>query len=262
MASPRAGIQPYLRSLAGWAWNRQNDALQHGLSLQEETLTEMLLLRIAHDCRPLGLRVRMFTRAQESRNGADWEWFVRGPRCSGIGYRVQAKRLFQKGRYKGKYGGHDPAGPQAGKLIAMAGSANFPIYVFYNNSSTTAFDTHSSAGFRGPSFWGCSYASATSVKDAGSRVPSDLIKHMRPWHELFDHCIRSAPQTSEPTAGSSRGRDGGQDGSPSAEEPQRDPQWVQMLNSPDEMEIYMEQQELAGVAYFDASNADFDWSVE
>jgi len=262
MVSPRAGIRPYLRSLAGWAWNRQNDAKKHGLSLQEETLTEMLLLRIAKECRPLGLQVRMFTRPQENRNGADWEWFVRGPRCPGIGFRVQAKRLYQDGRYRGKYGGHDPGGPQTAKLISMAGKTNTPIYVFYNNSSTTLFDGLSSAGFRGPSFWGCSYASASSVRAEGSRAPSDLIKHMHPWHELFDHCIKSSRPTSKPPVGSGNGGGDGQEGRPPVEEPRRDPQWLRMLNSPEEMEGYMEQQELSGVAYFDASNADFDWSVE
>lgn len=262
MVSPKSGIRPYLRSLAGWAWNRQNDAKRHGLSLQEETLTEILLLRIAKDCRPLRLQVRMFTRPQENRNGADWEWFLRGPSCHGIGYRVQAKRLYQTGRHKGQYGGHDPAGPQTTKLISMAGKSNIPIYVFYNNDSTTAFYGRSSPGFRSPSFWGCSYAHASSVKAAGSRDPSKLIKHMQPWHELFDHCLKSSPPVSGAPPSSGNGRADEQEDNPLEEERNRDPQWLRMLDSPEEIETYMEQQELAGVAYFDASNAVLDWSAE
>ena len=262
MASPRAGMRPYLRSLAGWAWNRQNEAELHGLSLQEETLTEMLLLRIAKECRPLGLEVRMFTRDQESRNGADWEWFFHGPHCAGIGYRVQAKRLFHAGKYRGQYGSHDPNGSQTATLIAQAGKAKIPIYIFYNNSASAVFNGRSSQGFRGPSFWGCSYAAARSVKAAHSRKPSDLVVHMRPWHELFDDCMKSTKATVRPSIGSETGGADGIDGSSPGEEPSSEPEWVQMLEIPEQLEAYMQQHELAGVAYFDARDADLDWSIE
>lgn len=239
MASPRVGIRPYLRSLAGWVWNRQNEAKRHGLSLQEETLTEMLLLRIATDCKPLGLHTRMFTRQQEAVNGSDWEWFVRGPHCS-VAYRVQAKRLYHAGRFQGQYGGHDPQGPQTSRLIQMAGSAN-PIYLFYNHSSTDAFDGMHSPGFRGPSHWGCSFASAFSVEEIGSRDPLDLLDRMRPWHEMFDECLRAAEHIS-------------------LDSPRRgEPAWLKMLDDPEALEVHMEKRELVGVALFDASHAEMNW---
>ena len=261
MVSPKAGIRPYLRSLAGWAWNRQNDAKAHGLSLQEETLTEMLLLRIAKDCKPLGLRVKMFTRHEEKRNGADWEWFVRGRQCS-IGYRVQAKRLYHAGPFRGQYGGHDPKGSQTARLIRNAGKKNVPIYMFYNHSSTTVFHGLRSSGFRGPSYWGCSYASASSVKAANSRKPTDLIKHMHPWHELFDHCISAQKKAAKPSATGNTSRPDSQAITPSDPQPDGDPVWLQLLENAPDMEGYLRENELAGVAYIDASNADLDWSSE
>jgi len=261
MANPKAGIRPYLRALSGWAWNRQNDAKTHGLSLQEETLTEMLLLRIAKDCKSLGLQVKMFTRHEEKRNGADWEWFVKGQRCS-IGYRIQAKRLYHAGPLRGQYGGHDPKGPQTAKLIKDAGTNNIPIYIFYNHSSTTVFGGRRSRGFRGPSYWGCSYASASSVKAANSRKPSDLVTHMHPWHELFNHCILAQKKAAETAASANILRADGREAIPSDPQQDGEPAWIQMLGNATDIEGYLREHDLAGVAYIDATNAKLDWSAE
>ncbi|TNE56836.1 MAG: hypothetical protein EP341_04475 [Sphingomonadales bacterium] len=261
MTKPSAGMRPYLRSLAGWAWNRQNDAKKHGLSLQEETLTEMLLLRLAKECGPLGLHVKMFTRPQEKRNGADWEWFVRGSGCA-VGYRVQAKRLYSSGPLKGQYGGHNPTGTQTDKLIKMAGTSCVPLYVFYNHSSSSVFDGRGAVGFRGPSFWGCSYANAKSVKAVNSRKPSDLIKVMHPWHELFDFCTKPMITTSALWYGKGAMRIEDTGSSPLSPDSRREPEWLNLLNQPAGMDDYLGAQELAGVAYIDASTADLDWSAD
>ena len=111
------GIQPYLRDVASWVWHEQGAARHHGLKLQEETITETLLLRMARECQHLGLRVRMFNRIEEGGrkkttrvgNGADWEWYVTTDYCR-VGFRVQAKvlssELTEKGALSiGKYKG-------------------------------------------------------------------------------------------------------------------------------------------------------------
>ncbi|MFN4153498.1 MAG: hypothetical protein ACK4HF_02495 [Paracoccaceae bacterium] len=66
-------MRDYLRRRAAWVWNEQSHAFDHGLSLQEETLTEMLLLRMARDHETNGLTVKMFSKPEEAINGADWE---------------------------------------------------------------------------------------------------------------------------------------------------------------------------------------------
>ncbi|MGR3761086.1 DUF6615 family protein [Roseobacteraceae bacterium NS-SX3] len=261
MVKPSAGVRPYLRSLAGWAWNRQNDAKKHGLSLQEETLTEMLLLRLAKECGPLGLDVNMFTRPQEKLNGADWEWYIKGPRCA-VRYRVQAKRLYSSGPLKGQYGGHNPAGTQTDNLIKMAGTSCVPLYIFYNHSSSAVFNRRGSAGFRGPSFWGCAYACAKSVKTVKSRKPSDLIKVMHPWHELFDFCTKPTITTSALLPGETTMRIEDRGSTPSSREPGKEPEWLNLLYQPAGIDDYLGARELAGVAYIDASSADLDWSAE
>ena len=51
-------IQHYLRDVAAWIWHEQGEARHHGLKLQEETITEILLLRLARECGPMGLNIR------------------------------------------------------------------------------------------------------------------------------------------------------------------------------------------------------------
>src|ERR1041384_5506942 len=76
---------------SAWVYARLVAASDHGVSLQEETITESLLLDIAIDLPDL--RVKQYTRTEESRNGADWqwEWWFHGDRWFGV--RLQAKKL-------------------------------------------------------------------------------------------------------------------------------------------------------------------------
>lgn len=253
MSVIRQGIRPYLRTLAGWTWNRQNEALKLGLTLQEETLTEMLLLRIARDCAPLGLKVRMFTRAQEKLNGADWEWTFKSAHCS-FALRVQAKRLYMKGPNAGRYGGWSPSGAQAKKLIADAGTDYFPIFLFYNNKASSLFDQRPSHGFHGPSQWGCAFANAQDIEKASSNWPRTIIDKMHPWHELFDLCQIEGTRGIPPYGASDRGES--EEGALTT--PSR--LWMQPFIGQETIEQYLEERDLAGVAYFDATSADIDWS--
>ncbi|CUJ89762.1 hypothetical protein RUE5091_00925 [Ruegeria denitrificans] len=177
-------LRDYLRQRAAWVWNEQGHAFNNGLALQEETLTEMLLLRMARDHAKHGLNVTMFNKTEEGINGADWEWIIRTRFCE-LGLRVQAKRLYHKDKSK-DYGGLDPSSPQAGKLIKRAGS-NIPLYVFFNHDHGVNSKLLHGGGehpYRGRSYWGCSIACAKKVKAAGTNKLSDLKKHMKPWHRL------------------------------------------------------------------------------
>lgn len=76
------------------------DARGFGLPYQEETVTEQLLLALARD--PVARRVlqaRAFTKAEESRVGADWLWDISGRGGGRFFLRVQAKVLTSKGEY-------------------------------------------------------------------------------------------------------------------------------------------------------------------
>ncbi len=238
-----SSIRDYLRQRAGWVWNEQGHAFRRGLGLQEETLTEMLLLRMAKDQARYGLHVRMFTKPEEKLNGADWEWFIRTTSCS-LGLRVQAKRLYNRATKK-DYGGLDPTSGQVDKLIAMAGR-NHPVYVFFNHDhgmNSASFRSGGEPGYRGRSFWGCTVANAHKVKAAKSNSLKKLRPVMKPWHHLVQpsgvcgaNSILGSPNEGEEIA---------------MDAP--NPEWLQLFQQADVLQRYLEEYELAGVAYLDFS---------
>ena len=254
-------IRNYLRHQAGWVWNEQNRAFRHGLALQEETITEMLLLRMARDRSKHDMRVHMFNKRQEARKGADWEWFIHTRFCS-LGLRVQAKRLYR--RYKSQdYADLNLRGPrprQIDTLISKAGK-NFPVYIFFNHdhgANSNLLKAGGEPGYRGRSFWGCSIASAHKVKAAGSNKLKDILKDpkpiMVPWHRMIDssgQCNASGILT-----------DTVADEKTSLDAPT--PEWVNILDQTERISMYLEEDErismyleeneLAGVAYLDFSD--------
>lgn len=192
-------LRAYLRWLADRVWVDQTEAREFGLELQEETVTELLLLQMARDLSPHGLQVRMFSKREEGGvtladgtvevkgTGADWEWFVDLPDCM-VGFRVQAKRLFGSPKRNGWYDGFKPGGIQIDQLITSAGSEMNPIYVFYNHGFAKNSDlmTRSTkTNWFGASAWGCSVATAGFVKGLKSRTLEKILPGMVPWHRFF-----------------------------------------------------------------------------
>lgn len=187
-------LRAYLRLLAGQIWHDQDDAFHHGLTLQEETLTETLLLKMAKDFSPLGLEVLMFNKGQEGKNGADWEWFFDGPECS-VGFRVQAKVLKRGEGSPGKYAQLGKPAGQTQKLIDDAKKYGLnPIYIFYNHQWVRdhhLFGPSVQPDWFGRSCWGCSVATAEFIKgntDPKGKPDKNLatvIKGSRPWHRFF-----------------------------------------------------------------------------
>lgn len=182
-------LRAYLRLLAGQIWHDQHDAFYHGLTLQEETLTEMLLLKMAKDFAPLGLEVLMFNKGQEGKNGADWEWFFEGLECS-VGFRIQAKVLRRGENSPGKYAQLGKPAGQTKKLINEAKKFGLnPIYIFYNHQwvqNHQLFGPSVQPDWFGRSCWGCSVATAEFIKSlkntAGNQDGSlaSVIKGSRP----------------------------------------------------------------------------------
>lgn len=202
MRHRRYPTDEYLRQISRWVWNEQGDARHHGLKLQEETITEMLLLRIARECNDIGLNVRMFNRIQEGGrkdlgkigNGADWEWFIETNQCQ-VGFRVQAKVLSSdltpvRGAVSvGRYDGLHDDRKQTDDLIADAKKwRSNPIYIFYNHSwiaDRALFGTAYNHFPVRPGDWGCSVATANFVKHTSGNRLSALLPGMLPWHRFF-----------------------------------------------------------------------------
>ena len=243
----------YMRQLAGWVWNQQKHAFRYGLSLQEETITEMLLLRMARKLTPLGFRVRLFTRSEEGGRrrhgkvirrglGADWEWFYEAPGCR-AGFRVQAKRLYRTPSHPEGYDNFDPGGKQINDLLSQAGSNN-PIYVFFNHPDVHddfLFNPSGPPDYFGRSCWGCSVATANFMKTVNDNKLATIHPGQVPWHRFFGigtTCRSAEMMKSMP----------GYQRFILADEP---PDWVNiLLENPQYLDELLAERGLKGVAYF------------
>lgn len=268
----------YMRQLAGSVWKEQTDAHRFGLSLQEETITEFLLLAMARRLSPLGLQVKMFSKAREGgrikrskvtepdgtekiteetvieAEGADWEWFLEGPDGCRASFRVQAKKLWKDAPQKaGRYGGFKPGDKQITDLIDRARAiGSNPIYVLYNHpdvNNSSLFGPSRQPDFFGRDCWGCSVTTAQFMKYVGSEKLSDIKPGCVPWHRFFSIGQPCRPKLAmQEIAKRVQFLDG--------EEPQTfveaklRPQWVDLLSNGDfDLTDLLIERQLQGVAH-------------
>jgi uncharacterized protein DUF6615 len=175
------------RREAGVVWNRMRTAAQLGLALSEETLTECSLYNIALAHQGTNLVIDLATKPAEAKHGADWEWwFIRGGK--GVGFRVQAKRLFAAGQYSSLMKPGKNPYEQLDKLVLASEKASLEaLYCFYNFAHPLgqfAGPNPCHHSYRAPSFWGCSLAFPDQVKNLKSNQLAILRPIMRPWHTL------------------------------------------------------------------------------
>ena len=115
-------------ALAERTWHYLDAAQQTEIRIGEETLTDINLIDIQrrHDREVLSVK---FTRAQESKNGADWEWWFLW-RGDAYGFRLQAKKLYPERGYTSLNG---DGRTQATTLLTGAAADDVvPLYCFYN----------------------------------------------------------------------------------------------------------------------------------
>lgn len=131
----RNGLCRSFTALGQWTWQSMQDATQYALPIGEESITDFALLFLRQQS-PSSVFIRKFTRRQEWRTGADWEWwFTDGARWFGM--LVQAKRLNPtqqkyENLLRGKKSNH---ANQVNALIRRAGAQHpplYPAYCFYN----------------------------------------------------------------------------------------------------------------------------------
>lgn len=143
--SPREVVGAALIGRAAWVLERLEQARRLGVRLDEETITQTVLLDLRES---LGVHVQVteFSRAEESRTtGADWEWWF----CDGVGQRlfgmrVQAKKLkMLRPGVPGYDFAYTPASErkkavptrQVDRLVAAAARDRLPaVYALYNGS--------------------------------------------------------------------------------------------------------------------------------
>lgn len=178
-------------------WDTLRRARLARLRIGEETLTELNLVELV-----LGgggqIRVFPFTKHVEARNGADWEWWVRGVSGAWVGMRVQAKVLDARtDAYDHLW--YSKAGVlQIDRLItaALAGPVpRFPLYMLYNNWDPATRSLPWSCG--GRRYWaaramGCAVAAATTLRPLQKRKDGKQAVHVLELSTPF-HCLFCAP---------------------------------------------------------------------
>ena len=179
-------------------WLRRGAAKICGLSFNEETVTEVLLLELALTF-PGSAEIIPFSRNIEACIGADWAWAFVGPGGHCQGMLVQAKRLADHDReygslfYTTKSGRNAQKVSQLGVLIASARRYKLPpVLAFYNHLSDTTRVPSRSCGTLDmmnahfPESWGVAIASAINVKNAHPIKTFDRHRnHSRPLHCLL-----------------------------------------------------------------------------
>lgn len=271
----------YMRQLADRVWNEQRAAHSYGLSLQEETITEILLLEMARTLSPLGLTVKMYTKQEEGgrsrtvmvpdangqlikvedviieAEGADWEWFVEGLDGCSASFRVQAKKLYRDSPTKdGRYGGFKPGGKQIDDLIKRAVGSN-PIYILYNHgdvSDSALFGPTRQPDFFGNTCWGCAVTTAHFMKHASNDKLATIKPGSVPWHRFFSIGRPCRPAEAMKEIAKRVILSDGEESQVFVPAKGR-PDWVGGLKSGEiDLTSYLVEHRLQGVAYLDFSN--------
>lgn len=268
------------RELAQWTMDKIDRSLRYGVSFNEETITESLLLKLAERHFHQGLLIRAWSKPEEGTGtkatyglptGADWDLWIRDWTGAGIHLRVQAKKQFKSGRYESL----DGTGQQIKDLRNNCGAA-VPIYILYNGRKfiplTSPCSANCSPQFRAQTVWGCTVAPVTSVPAINQPDPSQLGP-VHPWHCLVCPCQASAGGVSLPGRIASVLRsfymvagDAGDDerfrgaSALSFELSHNAPPWVAMLEklpeAEDQLKSYLADSKLLGVALIAQTSSD------
>lgn len=195
------GLWDIFRDLSVSTWDRLGAARDVEYQVGEETITDLNVLELKRSAAPY-VTTKTYTKRQEGKIGADWEWWFTGPSGASIGFRVQAKVVELKSdtyphlhyKRRKKVNGRRTTVYQADELIRRAikdAPARIPLYCLYTNSPAT-FPSILCACKRSihpPGSYGCAITSAFRVRHSRMvKRPSDfqnLHPFLYPWHCLI-----------------------------------------------------------------------------
>lgn len=187
---------------AKFSWDTLGRGARCHLSIGEETITDMILLRLAHG-HPREIAIHKYARQEEAKSGADWEWWFLGP-STAFGMRVQAKRLHCVGQEYESLRDQE----QLTRLIdkAKAAPRRWPAVCFYNhwavrhaNNSVRSL----SRGTKPISRWGCAIAPATRIECCLSKQPGKIGRSLHtvlPWCKPWDILVCGGAHANTNTA--------------------------------------------------------------
>ena len=158
------------------------------ISYGEETITESNLLEIRRR-HPKLVRLQTFTKRDEGKLGADWEWHIVG-RSRTVKMRVQAKRLQRNGVLRVKHEVKSSKKQQRSLLIAGACAGRMkPVYCIYSTNQQRKFWRQ----HKGPPGYrtfqtGCLLADAADVPLRTKRL-AEVERKCIPWHFLCEPTV-------------------------------------------------------------------------
>lgn len=128
-------LKDTFRKGSSWTWARLREGRACDYKVGEESLTDMLLLRLRKEA-PSHITVSPFTKRQEGTTGADWEWWFTDSSGRWLGMLIQAKVLNHK-TDRFEYLHYQSQGKkQKTKLKQYAQRKNMiPAYCLYSNWS-------------------------------------------------------------------------------------------------------------------------------
>ena len=128
-------LKDTFRKGSSWTWARLREGRTCDYKVGEESLTDMLLLRLRKEA-PSHITVSPFTKRQEGTTGADWEWWFTDSTGRWLGMLIQAKVLNHK-TDRFEYLHYQSQGKkQKTKLKQYAQSKKMiPVYCLYSNWS-------------------------------------------------------------------------------------------------------------------------------
>lgn len=122
-------------------WKKIEHARRMGLKYDETTSTQELLLTLQTEVS--GLLTYQYTQQQETRSGADWEWWLGSDEVGWICLRIQAKRVYEDYRYQMlSHHGAEEGTFQYDTLIngCDPDQARYGFHVFYNGWPEGTFE--------------------------------------------------------------------------------------------------------------------------
>lgn len=177
--------------LAFQTWDQLAQSRACGHQLLEETLTDLLCLHLKSR-HANEVFTRTFTKPEEGKVGADWEWWFTGARRkSWLGFRVQAKVLeLRTLRYRHLHYYRKPRGYQSNRLIRHARAVGaIPLYCLYSQWGGAPSPSWHCGSF-GPCLesYGCSLLPISAVLRLRKANKTDnlaaILPDAIPWHCL------------------------------------------------------------------------------
>lgn len=148
------------------------------VSYGEETITETNLLELRRRHSDV-VHLRTFSKHQEAKIGADWEWYIVGGKRT-LKMRVQAKRVQRNGVLKIRHAVGLSGKQQSDLLLEAAAAARMrPMYCIYCTEAQRYIWRQ-----RGPFQTGCLLADARNVP-VHTRSLTSIEWACWPWHNLF-----------------------------------------------------------------------------